>query len=240
MSHNQLAKYTYSIPEGKGRRFVVPDVHGCRDSLLMLIHNLKLKAEDQLFFLGDYVDRGPDSAGVIDLILKMKNEGFQVFPLRGNHEQMLLNTISFSHGVEAGSNSELEEYLDENGKFKKEYLNFLNSLPYYFELEDFFLVHAGFNTMDDQPFTDYESMIWIRDFYYDKKVFKKKKVLYGHTPTRFREINENIMNKSDLICLDNGCVFSDYYPGMGKLLCLELNSMELIIQENVDWPYRIR
>ena len=75
-----------------GRRWAIPDIHGCAKTFAALIEQLKPKPEDQIFLLGDYINRGPDSVGVIDFLLKMREEGFHVYTLRGNHEDMLLDS----------------------------------------------------------------------------------------------------------------------------------------------------
>ena len=76
------------------RRFAISDIHGCRATFeKMLTEVLQLQKEDTLYLLGDYIDRGPDSRGVIDHIWALQKEGYQVHCLRGNHEQMLLDEV---------------------------------------------------------------------------------------------------------------------------------------------------
>jgi predicted MPP superfamily phosphohydrolase len=85
----------YAIPTPQeGRRFAIGDIHGCNLTLQALVkEQLQLTKQDQLFLLGDYVNRGPDSMGVLNFIMGLQAEGYQVFALRGNHEQMLLDKI---------------------------------------------------------------------------------------------------------------------------------------------------
>ncbi len=73
------------------RLFAIGDVHGCLHELKNLVEQkLKLRTDDKLVLLGDYIDRGPDSKGVIDYIMTLQKKGFDVVPLKGNHELMLL------------------------------------------------------------------------------------------------------------------------------------------------------
>src|ERR1017187_7458526 len=77
----------------KNRRFVVPDIHGCEQTLRrLLIEVVRLERNDELFLLGDIIDRGPRSKEVIDLVLSLQEQGYNIRSLRGNHEEMLLRS----------------------------------------------------------------------------------------------------------------------------------------------------
>src|SRR6478736_5094582 len=83
------------------RVFAISDIHGCAKTFVSLVEKvIKLTREDKLFLLGDYIDRGPDSKGVIDYIIQLEQKGFDVTALRGNHEEMLLKGITDSHFLE--------------------------------------------------------------------------------------------------------------------------------------------
>src|SRR5665647_1311876 len=72
------------------RTWVIPDVHGCLLTLRMLVEDLiELRKDDSLIFLGDIIDRGPSSKGVIDYIIKLKDGGINVKVLKGNHEEYM-------------------------------------------------------------------------------------------------------------------------------------------------------
>ena len=71
------------------RRFVIGDIHGCAKALRTLIETIAPRAEDELVFLGDYVDRGPDSRDVVDQVIDL-HDRCRVVALRGNHEIMLM------------------------------------------------------------------------------------------------------------------------------------------------------
>src|SRR5215218_1348691 len=74
-------------------RYAISDIHGCCKTFRYMVEEvLHLQASDQLFLLGDYIDRGPDSKGVIDFILELRAKGYRVETLMGNHEFMMLET----------------------------------------------------------------------------------------------------------------------------------------------------
>jgi len=69
------------------KKWVIPDIHGCAKTLSTLIENqIKPHKNDHLIFLGDYIDRGPDSKGVIDYIMNLERNEYNVTALLGNHE----------------------------------------------------------------------------------------------------------------------------------------------------------
>ena len=76
------------------RTLVIGDIHGCSDALSQLLAKIKpLAKDDTVIFIGDYIDRGPDSKGVIDIVLQLRKEHNRVITLMGNHEFMLLGAI---------------------------------------------------------------------------------------------------------------------------------------------------
>ncbi|UZR94652.1 metallophosphoesterase family protein [Chondrinema litorale] len=231
--------FSYSVKVQKpetGRRFVISDIHGCYHSFKQLLKTINLQKEDQLFLLGDYIDRGPNSSGVLNLVIKLIQSGFQVFPLRGNHEQMLLDLEGQDEEVIHWSLSRNNaiDLLESQGKIRQTYLEFCSRLPYIYDLGDYYLVHAGINFNSRKPFKNYEDMLWIRDFEVKEKLLQGKQIVHGHTPIELTYIKNAVKNKSSVIPLDNGCVFSGEYAGLGKLLCLELNSGEIYEQTNID------
>lgn len=224
-----------------GRRWVVADTHANLKTLQHLVEErIKLTLEDQLFFLGDYLNRGPDSKGVVDYIIELQEDDYPIYPLRGNHEQMLLD----SH--EKAKNYTPEELRlpsiqrgrglkDAQRQLYPKYLNFLASLPYYYELEDCFLVHAGFNFDMANPLEDWYAMLWARGFgaKYKPEKIRHKRIIYGHETTPLSEIKAAIAQKSAVIPLDNGC-YKFNQQEYGHLCALNIDSWELICQKNLD------
>ncbi|MCK5774959.1 MAG: serine/threonine protein phosphatase, partial [Bacteroidales bacterium] len=78
------------------KRWVIPDIHGYAKTLKSLLAQIRPAKEDHLIFLGDYIDRGPDSKGVIDEIMRLQNEGHRVTALMGNHESFLLSNYKYA------------------------------------------------------------------------------------------------------------------------------------------------
>lgn len=228
VAHTKHSKFISKNPNG--RQLVIPDIHGCLTTFEALLKQIKLTKNDQLFLLGDYINRGENSKGVLDLILKLQEyqveNKFQIFPLRGNHEQMLIEEYEEIRATKR-QNKTLE--------FSDLHYHFLSSLPYFYELDDFFLVHAGFNIKIENPFLDFEAMLWKRNFYITqeerKKHFCNKTIIIGHNPTFLNDILQDIDLKTPSICLDNGCVYDKKWF-LGNLLCLDLHSFEVFIQKN--------
>lgn len=227
LEHTKYSKFISKNPDG--RQLVIPDIHGCLATFKALLGQIKLTKNDQLFLLGDYINKGKDSKGVLDLIIKLQGQnGYQIYPLRGNHEQMLIDDYE---GIKTN------QFLDKTAEFSQLEYDFVSSLSYFYELDNFFLVHAGFNLETKNPFLDFESMLWKRDFAITNEIktnyFDNKTIIIGHNPTFLDYILQDITLKAPSICLDNGCVYKKKWF-LGNLLCLDLNSFEVFIQKNIE------
>lgn len=221
------------------RTFVVGDVHGCHKTLCKLLYDgLKIEANDSLYFLGDLIDRGPAVRETVDEIMKLQKEMICQI-VRGNHEQMLLDSVtdisSLALWYENGCEQTLASFgIGHPSQLKKEYLDFFGSLPYYIELGEFILVHGGLNFENDNPFEDEEYMLWGRYEQVDTERIGGKRVIAGHTPTPLSQIYRSL-NESKIF-LDGGCVYKNRgYKEIGYLVALELNTMELYPVFNVDF-----
>jgi len=223
------------------RRFVIGDIHGCNKTLKRLIKIINFQKDDILFFLGDYINKGIDSYGVIEFLLNLKNNNYQVFFVRGNHEQEFLENISKDDPI--SNFYYAKEYNCQNlftidGFVKSEVVDFLNQTEFYFEIEDYFLVHAGFNFNSLHFLDDINSMLYIRNWKIDEEKLKGKNVIFGHQPTELSKIFSAIKNRKNKIPLDNGCVYRyrnfNKNNQLGRLCCLELNSNWLYFIQNID------
>ena len=230
------------------RRIVIGDIHGCYHTLQQLLENkIRASADDQIYFLGDYIDRGPRSRDVLEFLLKLKTQGYHVFYIKGNHELMLLQAFEddkyLMNWFQNGAEETLQSFnVPEAFKYGNivlkaipdEIYNFLSDMPFYYELEDYIIVHAGLNFSEADVFSDTESMVWIRNFNYNGEKVGNKIIVHGHTPLPLNKIIRNL-NKKMLtsVNLDAGCVYNDM-PGYGNLVALDLDSKELFVQENVD------
>lgn len=220
------------------RRFVIPDIHGCFLSLKHLIEQLSLQKDDELYFLGDYINKGPDSKGVMDYIRQLQHV-YSVICLKGNHEQMLMDALKSdekeSQFLERGGRATIASFgLESVKQIPQAYFDWINNLPYYHYLPDYILVHAGFNFGLPNHLDDKQAMLTIRSFVVDLAKVEGKTVLHGHVPNTLELIRSNILNPNmEHLSLDNGCVYSDR-EGMGNLIAWEIESKLLYVQSNVD------
>jgi len=221
------------------RKFVISDIHGCFKSFEKLVNDkIKLTKEDKLYLLGDYIDRGPSSKQVVDMIIDMIEQGYDVVPLLGNHEQLMTNSSlgqrDLSMWLLNGGEITLESFGIKNTKeLEEKYVSFFYKLEYYVEEEGCYLVHAGFNFNSPNIFADHEAMIWIRDYKVEPEKLDNKTLIHGHTPISIDFIEYAVKERSAEINLDNGCVYS-HVDGLGNLCCLDLDTYELILQENIE------
>ena len=116
----------------------------------------------------------------------------------------------------------------------EQYIHFVANLPYYYELDDYYIVHAGFNFDADPIYKDKDSMLWIRDFKYNEEKAGGKTIIFGHTPKPLISIQHSLrQNDNKLLDIDAGCVYKDL-PGYGNLVALDIDSKELFVEENRD------
>jgi serine/threonine protein phosphatase 1 len=181
------------------KRYVVGDVHGCYDELIELYHKIDEHANGnfRMIFVGDYVDRGPDSKKVVDFVMKMQKRGD--IALMGNHEDMLLDG-DFTYAAEtllsfSAMRVELPDYVTD----------WMRTLPKYYEDDTIIVAHAGVNPsfpMDQQ--TD-QTLLWLR---YNNNVpaFADKHFYHGHTPF----LQKNPEGAIDRTNVDTGCVYGGY------------------------------
>lgn len=124
----------------------IGDIHGCVQSLKALWKKLEPYKDHTHVFIGDYIDRGPDSKGVVDFLLEVQDERESVF-LKGNHELMLLNslsTVNKKHWILNGGQTTLDSYNIEYAHgLPDNHLEFYLGLKLYYETDDYFFVHAG-------------------------------------------------------------------------------------------------
>ncbi|MGB9081418.1 MAG: metallophosphoesterase family protein [Desulfuromonadaceae bacterium] len=219
------------------RIFIIGDIHGCAATLRRLVDDtLRPSPADRIYLLGDLIDRGPDSKGVLDFIFELRERGLSVASVRGNHEEMYLQAgldLRYRELWKAnGGIAALASFLaDAPGDIPGRYHDFLESLPSYILLEDFVIVHAGLNFDIPNPFLDTDAMLWTRSSYVDRQRIGGRRLICGHTPVTRTRLEESL--NSSKIMLDNGCVFGGI-PEMGNLAALELESMTLFLQPNID------
>src|SRR5699024_10115529 len=156
------------------RILAISDIHGELELFTQLLKKVNYKPkEDELILLGDYIDRGPDSAGVLEKVRELKAQGALV--LRGNHDQMMLDAYqgkekAWDRWIRNGGQATLESYdpetdgdsLPDTEDFKR-HIKLIESLPYYYETDDYIFVHAGIQPGKTAQETDPHELIWIRE-----------------------------------------------------------------------------
>jgi serine/threonine protein phosphatase 1 len=205
------------------RVFIVGDIHGCLDPLKRMMDKIKWRPEeDGLIFLGDYIDRGVDSKGVVDYIIEISNSSPHVQCLMGNHENILLDFLSsgdprlllLNGGMTTLESYQVEERGETEALIPPEHVAFFENLFLYIELDDYYVVHAGFRPGVEIEKQSSEDLIWIREpFIFSDHNFGKK-VIFGHTPLAEPLVMDN------KIGLDTGAVYGN------KLTCLEIPRMK--------------
>ncbi|MFO8020890.1 MAG: metallophosphoesterase family protein [Perlabentimonas sp.] len=227
--------------------YIIPDTHGCLVTLKYLLEDkLAVTQSDKLYFLGDFIDRGPLSAQLIDYLLSLKDKGFSINPIKGNHEQMLLNSmeskIDYKNWILNTGYLTIKSYrsiLGDVFEFPVDvpdrHMYFYKNLPYYIEVGDYLLVHGGINYYAKEPLSDTKAMLWNRPESVPSDFMPGTTIIHGHTPTPLNEIKEAIQNPDNrLIPLDAGCVYAGTFDGIGYLVALELENMELHWVEKMD------
>jgi serine/threonine protein phosphatase 1 len=168
------------------RRIIIGDVHGHYAGLMRLFEAIEPGADDQVYFLGDLIDRGPDSAKVVDFVQQANYHC-----LLGNHEQLMLE--AFPNG--RISASALQAWLYSGGRatvasygeagILLDHLDWFRTLPTYLDLGDLWLVHAGVNPHMPLHRQSAHEFCWIRDEFHRSTVpfFQDKLIITGHTIT---------------------------------------------------------
>jgi serine/threonine protein phosphatase 1 len=231
--------------------FVFSDIHGCYDELLALIRQLPLHPErDRIVFMGDYIDRGPDSRRVIEQMMDWQAQYPHWVFLTGNHEDMMLDALqndgrfydAFYHypnlWLAAGGRATCRSYLpaDEQGReitlalarevIPEAHRAWCASLPRYFEDDRYIYVHGGLKPGRTPAETDPYDLIWLREEFLESRYDWGKKVVHGHTPTPSRQ-PEVYANR---ICIDTALC---YAPG-NTLTTVELPSETFYSQPWLD------
>lgn len=194
---------------------VIADIHGHFDALQRLKREFNYNPiEHQLIYLGDYIDRGPNSCEVVNEVMKDVAEG--AIALLGNHERMMLDALSAEpsknrtndmlHWLINGGRKTLDSYMNRKRALKS-HLKYLATLPLYVENDLYFFVHAGVNPTrkpEDQTEKDF---LWIRHDFLNATDLSRatvKIVVFGHSPTISFTGRADIFISQDRIGVDTG------------------------------------
>lgn len=235
------------VPDGE-RFYVIGDVHGCDDLLAALVTAIDADdaaagpARSTVVLLGDLVDRGPDSAGVIARAMAWADRRRVRF-LAGNHEEMFLGAFAdtaklrafvrhggretiLSYGLDPQryNGMTLEELLEELPRLvPEEHRRFLQGFEEYIVAGDYAFVHAGIDPGRPVEEQDRQSLLWIRDRFLRHAGNHSHVVVHGHT------IFEEVDDRGNRIGIDTGA----YRTGRLTALVLEGTARRyLVAQDN--------
>ena len=228
---------TAEIKQEIKRTIVIGDIHGCYNEFVDLLKEVEYNStEDKLILLGDYIDRGKDSYKVIKKIQELQKENNNVIALRGNHEQMLIESFMEQRNFDGARDDligstklwysnggmETEKSFEREGSNIASEIKWFINLPYYYEDSNRIYVHAGIDL--NKPITEQsrQQMLWVREsFIYNTKKYNKQ-IIFGHTPS-ILVIEDYVPYKTlgNNICIDTGCVFG------GRLTALIIKDNKL-------------
>jgi serine/threonine protein phosphatase 1 len=198
------------------RTLAIGDIHGCSTALAALLKAIAPQPDDTIITLGDYVNRGHDSKGVLDQLLELQS-CCNLVAIRGNHDQTLLKAFddeaAYRLFMEMGGITTLDSYGD-SGQLDlvpEEHREFLKSCRLYYETRTHFFVHANYSPLLPLPDQDERILLWLslRDFVPGPHCSGKIAVV-GHTP----QVSGEILDLGHLVCLDTGCGVGGWLTGI--------------------------
>jgi serine/threonine protein phosphatase 1 len=215
------------------RRIVIGDIHGHYEGLMTLLNTITPTADDEIYFLGDLIDRGPQSSQVVEFV---KSSRYHC--LLGNHEQMLVNLLTNENATPAmleawlysGGKATIASY--EHSKVSHEHIEWFMSLPTYLDLGDIWLAHAGVDPKLSLSKQTAAQLCWIRDEFHTitKPYFCNKLIIIGHTITfTLPGVNPGQLAKGcGWLGIDTGA----YHPRSGWLTAVDTTN-NIVYQVNV-------
>lgn len=227
--------------------FCISDIHGCYKELMALYKKLPIDPKkDKVVFLGDYIDRGPNSKEVIQQLMDWQTKYPHWVVLFGNHESFLTETLvnntqmygdqPYDLWMYNGGGTTLDSYLPKNltpyeratiGRLEnfipEEHIKFIATLPRFHEDENYIYVHGGLKPGKTPEETNPYDLIWIRDEFIDSTWDWGKKVIFGHSVSPDLEpiVMKNKIGIDTAVCP----------PSSNKLTALELPTEKFYFQE---------
>lgn len=187
------------------RRFAIGDIHGCSKALRSVIDAIEPQSDDELIFMGDYIDRGPDTRDVVDQIIRLQHQT-QVVLLRGNHELMLLGValggLDDTVWLENGGNATVTSYGGSLTKIPANHYEFYQSLIPYYELADTIFVHACYDpTLAMHQQKDVTTYWTHLTSPLPEPHQSGKRIIVGHTP----QPTGDVLDAGHVVCIDTYC-----------------------------------
>ena len=222
------------------RIYAIGDIHGCLDELQQVQENIRQDLQNRphpqpiIVYLGDFIDRGPNSRGVIENLISEDAAPHHTHLLFGNHDEMLLtflkdplipirpngpkvNKVHWLHelggGVETLRSYGIEGATHENPAAKHEafvealpdtHLQFFKGLEHYVRIGSYLFVHAGINPDASLEEQTLDDLIWMREPFLSSDKDHGFTVVHGHTPVK------KVENHGNRIAIDTGAVFGRF------------------------------
>ncbi|BAZ37404.1 metallophosphoesterase [Calothrix sp. NIES-4101] len=215
------------------RRIIIGDIHGYYRGLMSLLDAIAPTSTDEIYFLGDLIDRGPQSAQVVEFVIHN-----QYKCLLGNHEQILLNVLAeiddpspmVQTWLSSGGQATIASY--KQAIIPYEHVEWFANLPTYLDLGDIWLVHAGIDPKIPLAKQTSEQFCWVRDEFHSiqEPFFPDKVIITGHTITFTMPGVKpgQLAQGRGWLDIDTGA----YHPRSGWLTGLDINN-SMVYQVNV-------
>ena len=178
------------------KTFVVGDIHGEISQLKALLNRIQYDKKTNIIFLGDFIDRGEDSYKTFIFLKKLKEENNNAIFLRGNHEQMMIDSLlnkkvknnmykkedAMIVWQQNGGEKTIRDFKN-NKSLLIEAAEWFDKLPYIYETNNYIFVHAGINPNKRIYEQNKNDFLWIRNKFIKASKFKTNKtIIAGHTP----------------------------------------------------------
>ena len=212
-----------NVDRPSGKIYVIGDIHGCVDELRVLLGALNFSLDDYIIFIGDYIDRGPHSREVVEEVIEL-GKSYKVFPLKGNHEDMIVNFLGYrgrfgGSWLKNGGEETLRSYgitdsYDPDrvlSSMPESHLKFYRELIPGLTIDNWLFVHAGIDPLKDLKSQRAKDLFWIRENFINNIHKLDYTVVFGHTP--YQDV---FIQKPYKIGIDTGLVYGN------KLTCIEL------------------
>lgn len=265
MRDKNLEKSVQKALDNGHNVWVIGDVHGFYRTFTRLLKRFELNPKDVVILLGDLIDRGPESAQVIQHVRTSPS----IFTVRGNHESMMASAVDkkelisytpdanswYRNGGIATISSYLKIEKDPTQVLRRvnSDIDWIESLPTEIVLDQYRLVHAGYDSRIDVEEQDEETHMWVRRPFFETvmPVDENRQVIFGHTVTchlpKFSKSDLGKVWNSDLLLSDgrsamiglDTCLYH-FEPKQAFLSGLNLQTGEVIQQERVEeWNKKI-
>ncbi|MBO4581207.1 MAG: serine/threonine protein phosphatase [Bacteroidales bacterium] len=226
--------------------WAIADIHGCYFTFKQLVEDkLQISPSDKVYLLGDMVDRGPHIKELLDYILLLQEKGYQIMPVKGNHEYFLCRAYQIEqsgktkHWWNRSALKYIHSWQTTGGAYTlnsfgvqhaalipEHYIQWMLSLPCYYITPHAILTHAGLNCRAASPFEDTDTLLLGTSNCYTPQFLNGKYVIHGHNAISMEGIVSmlNNINKHLYLCIDNGCVYAGRRPNCGHLMALDLDN----------------